>query len=453
LSAETTEDRASKDVAETSVQATPVRELEPRTPRSRPQLTWTDAAGSHALELLEPRTAGSAAFCELVIADKAVSRIHFELDPLPDGLWVRDLGSRNGTYVNGVKVTEARVPAGTVIRVGTTDMTVAYGNPEPPSEPSDEVTSFGELEGYSAAMREVFATLAALAKTETSIIIEGEPGTGKKALARAVHDASCRAGSPFVIVECAGLPKDPHQLAETLEETLASAEGGTLVLDAPAELSLAVQRELTPPLDAKAFRVIVTTQRDLRRLVNQGAFRENLYFRLAGSTVRVPPLRQRTADLIPLLERFLGEQKHLATPQLLADLERLPWMGNVRELHLYAERLRSGDRLRAVATAALDAADTDDHRRVRPTDREPAASRTTLQREPPAAEIGRMLPIALEPWFSIGFKEFREKWIDLGEREYLRRLMLRTNRSSSAASREAGLERTYLYRLIKKHGV
>ncbi len=445
-----TEDRASNVTSGASPAETSY-ELEPRTPRSRPQLTWTDAAGSHALELRETRTAGSAAFCELVIADKAVSRIHFELDPLPDGLWVRDLGSRNGTYVNGVKVTEARVPAGTVIRVGTTDMTVAYNNPEPPSEPTDAITSFGEVEGYSAAMREVFATLSALAKTDTSIIIEGETGTGKKALARAVHDASPRAGSPFVIVECAGLPKDPHQLAETLEETLASAEGGTLVLDAPAELSLAVQRELTPPLDAKAFRVIVTTQRDLRRLVNQGAFRENLYFRLAGATVRVPPLRQRTADLVPLLHRFLGDQRHLATPQLLADLERLPWMGNVRELHQYAERLRSGDRVRAVATAALDAADSDDHRRVRLTDGEPEGS--AFEREPPAAEIGRMLPIALEPWFLIGFKEFRERWIDLGEREYLRRLMLRTNRSSSVASREAGLERTYLYRLIKKHGV
>src|SRR5690606_19748842 len=105
-------------------------ELPPRIPRSRPQLTWTDSAGSHALELTEPRTAGSAVHCELVVADKAVSRIHFELDPMPDGLWVRDLGSRNGTFVNGVQVTEARVPTGTILRIGTTDMTVAYGNPE-----------------------------------------------------------------------------------------------------------------------------------------------------------------------------------------------------------------------------------------------------------------------------------------------------------------------------------
>ncbi len=435
------------------------RELEPPTPRSRPQLTWTDDTGNHAIELGETRTAGSAIHCELVVADKSVSRIHFEVDPQPDGLWVRDLGSRNGTYVNGVKVTEARVPAGTVIRVGTTDMTVAYGNAEPAPLPgTTDLTSFGTLRGYSASMRSVFASLSKLATSESSLIIEGEIGTGKKALARAVHDASSRANSPFVVVDCAALPKHPTELVDVLEETLGSAVSGTLVLDAPAELPLAVQRELTPPLDAKAFRVIVTTQRDLRRLVNQGAFRESLYFRVAGSTIRVPPLRERAADLVPLFERFLGEHTNLATPQVLADLERLPWMGNVRELRLYAERLASGDTAHAVATAALDAADCEDFRRARSAEGELGTSEiptipSVVGGEPAAADLGRMLPIALEPWFVVGFKEFRERWIELGEREYLRRLMLRTSRTSSAASREAGLERTYLYRLLKKHGV
>lgn len=396
--------------------------------------------------------------CELVIADKAVSRIHFELDPAPDGLWVRDLGSRNGTYVNGVLVSEARVPAGSVLRVGTTDISVAYGNPEPPVDPTSGLTAFGGLEAHSASMRALFGALSTLARTDSSILLEGEPGTGKKALARAIHDASPRAGGPFVVVECAGLP-EPSQVADALEEALASAEGGTLVLDAPAELPLAVQRELTPPLDAKALRVIVTTQRDLRRLVNQGAFREGLYFRVAGAALRVPPLRERTADLVPLLERFLGEHADLVTPELLSDLERLPWMGNVRELSLYAERLRSGDRVRAVATARLDAVESTDFRRARGADFPDSATTETPalasgpRSEPPMADLGRMLPIALEPWFLIGFKEFRERWIDLGEREYLRRLMLRTGRSSGAASREAGLERTYLYRLLKKHGV
>jgi two-component system, NtrC family, response regulator GlrR len=425
------------------------------------------------------RTVGSAAHCDLVIADKAVSRIHFELEPRIDGLWVRDLGSRNGTFVNGVKVIEARVPAGTSIKVGTIDIAVAYASP-PESVPAlgddedDEAgpptvalpapsavtptpspalpTKLGDLLGTSHVMRDVFARAAQLAgKSELSIIFEGEPGTGKKALARAIHDASDRAGGPFIVVECAGLPKGKKELTETLEETIASAEGGTLVLDAPHELSLAVQRELGPPLDAKAFRVLVTTQRDLRRLVNQGAFRESLYFRLAGATIKVPPLRARKGDLVPLLERFLGpDSRALATPELIADLERLPWMGNVREVKLYADRLRSGEL--DGAAAHLDAEGGSGARRDSGTIEAPTIG-SIIANEPPAAELGRMLPIALEPWFLIGFKEFREKWIDLGEREYLRRLMQRTSRSSSAASREAGLERTYLYRLIKKHGV
>lgn len=433
----------------------PLSSADAAMPVARPQLTWTDGTGSHLLDVSEPRTAGSAVHCELVIADKAVSRLHFEVDPQADGLWVRDLGSRNGTFVNGVKVTEARVPAGSVIRVGTTDLTVAYSNPEVPPF-SNRGFAFGGLVGGSPSMQACFTQLANLAPGETSLIIEGEVGTGKKALAKAVHDASPRAGSPFVIVECAGLPGGQAEIADALENALVGAEGGTLVLDEPSELPLAVQRELTPPLDAKAFRVIVTTSKDLRRLVNQAAFRESLYFRLAGSTVRVPPLRQRPGDLVPLLERFLGDKPDLLTRQLVEDLERLPWMGNVRELLIYAKHLRTGDLVRAVATAHLDAVESDDFRRGHggSLDTVEAPIIPTLPGvNEPLADIGRMLPIALEPWFLIGFKEYRERWIDLGEREYLRRLMHRTNRSSGAASREAGLERTYLYRLLKKHGV
>ena len=386
--------------------------------------------------------------------DKAVSRIHFEVDPQSDGLWVRDLGSRNGTFVNGVKVGDARVPSGSVIRVGTTDMTVAY-QMSPGEAPSTEVpflvdeltpASFGSLATQTASLRTVFETLGALAATDRSILLEGEPGSGKKALARAIHDASPRAERPFVVVECAALPKDPAGIASLLEDALSQAEGGTLVLDDPSDLPLAVQRELLPPFDAKAFRILVTTERDLRRLVNQGAFRESLYFQIANATVRVPPLRERPADLAFLLARFLGEEPPAS---LLEDLARLPWMGNVRELQHYAARL-AADMAGAALAAHLDATDTDD--RPRP-EAMFASTLETPALTAPSGDLGRMLPIALEPWFLVGFKEFREQWIDLGEREYLRRLMQRTNRSSGTASREAGLERTYLYRLIKKHGV
>jgi DNA-binding NtrC family response regulator len=230
------------------------------------------------------------------------------------------------------------------------------------------------------------------------------------------------------------------------------------LLDEPAELSISLQRELIPPLDAKVFRIVAVSQRDLRPLVNQGAFREGLYFRLAaGATINVPPLRERLADLPLLLGHFLGDKAALCTPALLGDLARVPWTGNVRELQLYAERLRaSGGESRDFPEAPEPFDD------VIPTfdndlDLGSTAEVPILEADQAAALAGTStdaprLPTDLEPWFATGFKEFRERWIELGEREYLRRLMKRTNRSSGAASREAGLERTYLYRLLKKHG-
>ena len=428
---------------------------EPALPRSRPRLTWTDGAGSHSLELRDVRTVGSAPWCEMVLMDRAVSRLHAEIAPRDDGLWVRDLGSRNGTFVAGVKVVDARVPAGATIRFGTTEIAVSYDPPGPPKSLWNE-PSFRGLVGASTSMREVFAMVSELAKGDAAVLIVGEAGTGKDALARAMHDASTRAGAPFVVIDCGALP-GPVEAAEIIEQALRNAEGGTLLIDEPAELPISIQRELIPPLDAKVFRVVSTSTRDLRPLVNQGAFRESLYFRLAaGATVNVPPLRDRLADLPVLLEKLLGDRAALATPALLGDLARVPWTGNVRELQLYAARLRaSGGESRDFPEPAEPFDD------VIPAFEDEAATTEVpivMEADQAAALAGTSghaprLPADLEPWFGTGFKEFRERWIELGEREYLRRLMVRTNRSSGAASREAGLERTYLYRLLKKHGV
>ena len=425
---------------------------EARALRSRPRLTWTDGAGSHSLELRDVRTVGSAPWCELVLMDRAVSRLHAEIAPREDGLWVRDLGSRNGTFVGGVKVVDARVPAGGTIRFGATEIVVSYDAPGPPEDLWPD-TSFRDLRGTSTAMRGVFAMVAELARGDAAGLFVGEAGTGKKSLARALHDASTRAAAPFVVLDCAALP-GPVEAAETIEEALRAAEGGTLLIDEPAELPIAIQRELIPPLDAKVFRVVATSQRDLRPLVNQGAFREGLYFRLAaGGVVTVPPLRERLPDLPLLLEHFLGDRSSLATPALLGDLARVPWTGNVRELQRYAERLRAtGGELRDFPEApepfedVIPMFESEGATSPAPADDQAAALAGTSLAPP-------RLPAALEPWFETGFKGFRERWIELGEREYLRRLMKRTNRSSGAASREAGLERTYLYRLLKKHGV
>jgi DNA-binding NtrC family response regulator len=294
-------------------------------------------------------------------------------------------------------------------------------------------------------MRELCAACEAAAKTDASVLLYGETGTGKELLARAIHDLSSRADAPFVAVDCAALP-DPIAAAEVLEDALRSAEGGTLLFDEPAELPVALQRELVPPIDAKAFRPIAATSRDLRPLVNQGAFREGLYFRLAAVTLTVPPLRERLSDLPLLFEHFLGERADLATARVLDDLMRLPWTGNVRELRIHAERLRASGGHYSLPEPP------EPETQAIPTFETELATQEIWMAAAPGTD-GAILPTGLEAWFDTGFKDFREHWIELGEREYLRRLMARTNRSSSAASREAGLERTYLYRLLKKHGV
>lgn len=415
--------------------------------RTRPRLSWSDTSGTHAVDLAEPRTAGSAPGCNLVLPDRAVSRIHASLEPRADGLWVEDLGSRNGVSVGGMRVSGALVPNGGILRLGSTDIVVTYGPPAPVALSAQD--RFGELVGTSPALREVFARLPELAADGGAVVIVGEQGSGKEAFARAIHDASSVKDHPFVVVDCAALP-GLVAAAEIFEDALRSAEGGTLVLDEPSELPLALQRELVPPLDARAFRAIATTQHDLRRLVNQGSFREGLYFRLAAATLHLPPLREHPSDIGPLLRKFLGEHAVLATPDLVAELERLPWTGNVRELALYAERLVNFGVERAVP-APVDPTQYG-HVALEPRGADVFDPEATVASEP-TAPAAPAIPSGLEPWFEIGFKEFREKWIELGEREYLRRLMARTNRSSSVASRTAGLERTYLYRLIKKHGV
>jgi transcriptional regulator with GAF, ATPase, and Fis domain len=445
--------------------------LEPAEPRPSPSLAWTDAAGAHHVELREPATLGSAPGLAVVIADRAVSRVHAELVPKGDGLWVRDVGSRNSTYVAGVKVIEARVPNGAAIRVGTTEISVTYGAPEaPPALWPDKC--FGALLGRTAVMRELFGQIGRMAQTSSSVLISGETGTGKELLARALHDASPRAAQPFVVVDCAALP------AALLESELfghargaftgavsahvgafEAADGGTIFLDEIGELPLSLQPKLLRVLESRTLRrvgetayrksdvrVLSATHRDLRTMVNQGAFREDLFFRLAVLPLRLPALRDRLADLPLLLEGFLGPRITEITPDVLASLSSLPWTGNVRELRNFAERVLALGARRALAMATEGEAS--------------GASVAEAAAAPgPHVELGVVSGEATssvtvhgpEGWFEAGFKDFRDRWGDLGEREYLRRLMLRTNGQSSLASKEAGVDRTYLYRLLRRH--
>ncbi|HEY4116274.1 MAG TPA: sigma 54-interacting transcriptional regulator, partial [Byssovorax sp.] len=331
--------------------------------RARPAISIRDARGERAVTLDRLALVGSASGADLEIADATVSRLHAELEPRRDGLWVRDLGSRNGTFVNGVRVVSARVPEGGRVQLGAALITLLPS----PTSVSVELwpdTRFGPLVGKSVAMRELFATLARVAAVDATVLVSGETGTGKELVAEAVHGASPRAGGPFVVVDCAALPDQLLQSelfghargaftgAETARAgAIESASGGTVFLDEIGELPLAMQPALLRVLESRTVRrlgetahrkvdvrFVSATHRDLRAMVAAGAFREDLYFRIAVLPLVVPPLRDRMDDVEPLLEHFLPRATDDARRELLAELLDRPWLGNVRELRNVVER-------------------------------------------------------------------------------------------------------------------
>ncbi len=436
--------------------------------RSQPRIEWTDAAGPHSVVLAGKTVAGSAADAGLVVQDPAISRLHAELDPRGDGLWVRDLGSRNGTLLEGLQITGARVPQGGKLRLGSTDFVVDYksGQKRPVEIWPSEV--FGRLIGGSVAMRELFATISRIAPMDASTLIQGETGTGKELIARAIHDASPRARHPFVVVDCAALPENLLD-AELFGHTkgaftgavgartgaIESADGGTVFLDEIGELPIAMQPKLLRVLESRTVRrvgesahrtvdvrFISATHRDLLTMVNAAEFREDLYFRLAVLPITVPPLRDRKDDIERLVQAFWttsgGAGK--VSPELLRELAARPWRGNVRELRNFVERARA-----LGATEAL--AMTPQGGTARPTI-EPSPSSSSFAAPPPALPAVSSEDPQI---FERAYKDFREAWIDAGEREYVRRLLVRHTRNVAAAAREAEVDRTYIYRLIRKH--
>jgi two-component system response regulator GlrR len=173
-------------------------------------------------------------------------------------------------------------------------------------------------------------------------------------------------------------------------------------------------------------RFISATHRDLRTMVNARAFREDLYFRLAVLPVSVPPLRERAGDIPFLARNFLSDEtRALLTPAVAAEIEARPWLGNVRELRNFIDRLTTLGAQEALAGAAAP---------------------------PPAAGPGnqRLLP---PEWLTLPLRDVRERCTSEMEREYVSALIERHGRNVTAAAQAAGVDRTYLHRLLRKYGI
>lgn len=377
---------------------------------------------------------GSGEGVDLCVEDRAVSRRHLSLELLGGRVRVRDLGSRNGTRYLGAALTEAVVPCGASITLGRSTTLTVRAVGEHDVEPSPK-TQLAGLVGRSIALRRVFTRLEKLAPFSSTVLFVGESGTGKEAAARALHELSTRCAAPFVVFECGAA--DPGLLASQLfghargaftgaerdQPGVVDAAGpGTLLLDEVGSLPLELQPLLLRLLEAREFRrvgenqpratqarIVASTQRDLLQAVHEGAFREDLYYRLAVSVVTLPPLRERRDDIAPLVAHFAATVRGLQFTCSAATLEALqlePWPGNAREL-------------RNAVTRALALGDW----------REPGAA------SPPKPT----------------FQQARQKVLEAFERDYLQALLAHSSGNVSKAAREAGLARSAFYRLLARH--
>ncbi|HEY7376817.1 MAG TPA: sigma 54-interacting transcriptional regulator [Polyangia bacterium] len=396
---------------------------------------------------------GSEEGNDLRLMVPTVSGFHCEIRAGAGGVRIVDLGSLNGTFVDGVSIKEAFLRSGSLIRLGAATLRFELAEGGNRLLVSDR-TSFGDLHGQSAPMRAAFALMEKAAASDATVLLEGETGTGKGQAAEAIHKASARADGPFVVVDCGAIP------ANLLESELfghekgaftgadarrrgafEEAAGGTIFLDEIGELPLDLQPKLLRALEnrhvralgsssyrAVDVRIIAATNRDLRAEVNQARFRSDLFFRLSVVRIVMPPLRQRPEDMETLVRTLLRQQRAGASsvarftdPAFVSGLSRSAWPGNVRELRNYLERclvfeepMPLGDDGHAPADALA-----------------------------PGPTVDAALPYA----------EARRQALEGFEQAYVRALLEAHAGRVSAAARAAGIDRVYLYRLMRRHGI
>jgi len=393
---------------------------------------------------------GSQSDCGLVLADPAVSRRHLLIQPAEAGVLLRDLGSTNGTFVGGLRVTEVVAPPGTAVFVGETRLEIVETVERIPV-PLSRRRRFGELLGESAAMREVYTLLERAGEVDVTVLLEGATGTGKELAARALHAHSARASGPFQVFDCGAVSPTliESELFGHVKGAFTGADrdrpgafelasGGTLFLDEIGELPLALQPKLLRALESRVVkrvggleaipvdvRFVAATNRDLRREVKRERFREDLLYRLDVFRIVMPPLTAHREDIPLLVKHFLGP---LGDAQLdeetLTRLAQADWPGNVRELRNAVERaviLLGGN---AAAVAAL----------------------SSTPPPPPSEALAAV--DASRP-----FKDVKADLVTAFERVYIERILERTGGNVSAAAREAGIDRKHLERLIRKHGI
>lgn len=393
-------------------------------------------------EVSEEKTViGTHPSASIILKDPTVSRFHCEIRCDDQGIVVRDLGSRNQTLVNDVPVIHAFLPQGCTLTLGRTSLRFESSD-ERVTVPVFANDRFGNMVGRSKVMRLAFGLLDKAAKSDATVLLQGETGVGKDIAAESIHENSSRKDKPFVVVDCSAVASNlleselfGHEKGSFTgahaqrQGAFEAAHGGTLFLDEIGELSTDLQPKFLRALEQRQIRrvggtdamnvdvrVIAATNRQLREEVNGGRFRADLFFRLAVLEVYLPALREHKEDiplLVDVLLKSLNSEQGTAaialrSPEMREQLQRHAWPGNVRELRNYVERFVALNYAAPFQSVENAKGTTDD---------------------------------------KLPFRLARERW----EHHYLKQLMEKHQDNVSAAARAAGLTRVYLHRLLTQH--
>ncbi|MGN6106977.1 MAG: sigma 54-interacting transcriptional regulator [Kofleriaceae bacterium] len=435
---------------------------------------------------------------DIVLSDDTVSRYHCKIVQEDTGYVLVDQRSTNGTFVNKVRVREAFLKPGSIVSVGQSQLRFNAREEEVEIVPSRSDRCAG-LIGGNARMREIYAIIEKIAPTATTVVIDGETGTGKEVVAQAIHSLSPRSRNDLVVFDCGAVPPNlieselfGHEKGSftgammTRQGLFEQADGGTLFLDELGELPIDLQPKLLRALEQREVRrvgstkaskvdvrIIAATNRNLEEEVRAGRFRQDLFYRLSVVRLHLPSLRERADDIPLLVQHFLetGQYNRRGpsdAPRVRAvardamhALQTYPWPGNVRELVNVIERAVS-----FCDSELLEFADLPDY--VRSAKAPPSvrgAGTAGQARRASSGSTGGSPVVSMDPNApaptppeellaeGVTFKDAKERWVAAFERDYILQLLRRNNGNISHAARAADIDRKYFRKLMKKYDI
>jgi DNA-binding NtrC family response regulator len=322
-------------------------------------LSWKDGNRNQQLEVGEFLSIGREASNHVILDDPFVSGKHLRLERKPNGFLLRDLRSRNGTFVNGARIFEALVNDGDRLRAGQTDLFFTWDKPEA----SPTFTLVSKNSQWNLQLQR----LPGVAQAGYPVLLTGPSGTGKDVIAQAIHQRSTRKGGPFISVNCSALSESLVEselfghvrgsftgATNDRKGAFEAARRGTLFLDEIGDLPLSLQPKLLRALENSQIRpvgsdkavdtdvrIVAATHHDLKRLVFEQRFRSDLYFRLHVIQIQTPGLRERMEDFDDLFYIFARGARVRFSYAAIQRLKLHSWPGNIRELKNVVSRAKA----------------------------------------------------------------------------------------------------------------